>query len=953
MFSKTEIVEIGSITDPINRLGFSVQLIYLKRNGRFPDKSISVTGTLIVEVADELEVNPKLWREYRLSGRSAFRHRQRIKELLKFRSPKGKYKNRYIDWLATNKEPGSSPEETENLLRQRFWSLKTLLPEPNIVFEIVKVATFRQEQLIFSRISNSISDDSKTKIDQLLMNEDTVKIADLKQDPGRVSLESLKVESRKLEALTSIGIDDSTFDGVPRHYIKKLKMRIASESLHEVKRHPASTKYALFAAFAYIRSHEITDDMVDLLVHIVHKIGIRAENKVTRELVNGIKKTRNKEGIFRDVLEASLENPDGRVDEVIFPIAGGEKAIRNIVNELKSSGPVYKSQVHSVMRSSYVRHYRQMVPLILKCLIFHSNNSQHKPVIKGIELINQYRGSAKQFFPNEEDVPLQGVVKRDWMALVIQNGSVNRATYELALLAALRNRLKCKEIWVERAFKYGNPDHDLPQDFDNNRRQYFEKLGVERSSRKFVKGLQETMRESLKMLNSNINTNSKVKILSKKGGWISISPFEAQPEPENIHDIKKSVISKWPMTSLLDMLKETELRTGFSKCFQTVGAVEKIGSETLQRRLMLTLFGLGTNMGLKRVCTTTTGENPQDLAYIKRKFITRDNLRNAISEVANSILKVRSESIWGAGTTACASDSKKFGSWDQNLLTEWHIRYRGRGVMIYWHVDKKSLCIYSQLKACSSSEVASMIQGLLSHNTDAEIEKNYVDSHGQSEVAFGFCHLLGFQLMPRLKAINTQKLSLAGTGEAPNYPELEKILTKPIRWDRIENQYDEMVKHIAALKLGYADAETILKRFTRNNLKHPTYLAFKELGKAIKTIFLCNYLAMEELRREVNEGLTVVENWNSTNSFVFFGKNSEISTNNLVDQEVSVLALHLLQISMVYVNTMMIQEVIEEQKWLDRMTPEDFRAISPLIYGHVNPYGSFNLDMKERLNLAS
>jgi TnpA family transposase len=33
-------------------------------------------------------------------------------------------------------------------------------------------------------------------------------------------------------------------------------------------------------------------------------------------------------------------------------------------------------------------------------------------------------------------------------------------------------------------------------------------------------------------------------------------------------------------------------------------------------------------------------------------------------------------------------------------MTEWHKRYRGPGVMIYWHVGKKSLCVYSQLKSC-------------------------------------------------------------------------------------------------------------------------------------------------------------------------------------------------------------------------------------------------------------
>ena len=68
-------------------------------------------------------------------------------------------------------------------------------------------------------------------------------------------------------------------------------------------------------------------------------------------------------------------------------------------------------------------------------------------------------------------------------------------------------------------------------------------------------------------------------------------------------------------------------------------------------------------------------------------------------------------------------------------------------VMIYWHVERRSACIYSQLKSCSSSEVAAMIEGLLRHCTDTEIEANYVDSHGASVVGFAFCELLGFRLL--------------------------------------------------------------------------------------------------------------------------------------------------------------------------------------------------------------
>ena len=67
---------------------------------------------------------------------------------------------------------------------------------------------------------------------------------------------------------------------------------------------------------------------------------------------------------------------------------------------------------------------------------------------------------------------------------------------------------------------------------------------------------------------------------------------------------------------------------------------------------------------------------------------------------------------------------------------------------------------------------------------------------------------------------------------------------------------------VRVLLLGsFAETEAILKRFTRSNLTHPNYRALAELGKVVKTIFLCQYLHSESLRREVNEGLNVVESW--------------------------------------------------------------------------------------------
>jgi TnpA family transposase len=188
---------------------------------------------------------------------------------------------------------------------------------------------------------------------------------------------------------------------------------------------------------------------------------------------------------------------------------------------------------------------------------------------------------------------------------------------------------------------------------------------------------------------------------------------------------------------------------------------------------------------------------------------------------------------------------------------------------------------------------------------------------------------------------------------------LRPVLTRAIDWGLIRREYDRMVRYAAALKSGTADAESILRRFSRGapgdrgSPMHPTYRGLAELGKAVKTVFLCRYLNAESLRREIHEGLNTIERWNAANSFVFFGKGGEVSTNRLEDQETSVPSLHLLQACMVYVNTLMIQSVLSEPAWTSRMTPRDLSALTPLVFHHINPYGAFKLDMEARIPIET
>ena len=228
-------------------------------------------------------------------------------------------------------------------------------------------------------------------------------------------------------------------------------------------------------------------------------------------------------------------------------------------------------------------------------------------------------------------------------------------------------------------------------------------------------------------------------------------------------------------------------------------------------------------------------------------------------------------------------------------------------------------------------------------------QKTYVDTHGQSTIGFGFSYLLDLDLLARLKNIKKQKLFYSHPKDRGNYNNLTPILKSAINWELIKKYYNEVVRYVAALKIGTVEPEIMFKILSSNNNNHPVYKALTEIGNAVKTIFLCRYLMSEELRIEIHEALNVVENLNSIMGFIFYGKLGEISTNNKEDQELAIVCLNLLQVSMVYINTLMIQEVLSEPLWQNKLTKEDKRALTPLIHSHINPYGLFPLDLEKRI----
>jgi TnpA family transposase len=177
-----------------------------------------------------------------------------------------------------------------------------------------------------------------------------------------------------------------------------------------------------------------------------------------------------------------------------------------------------------------------------------------------------------------------------------------------------------------------------------------------------------------------------------------------------------------------------------------------------------------------------------------------------------------------------------------------------------------------------------------------------VDTHGESEIGFGITRLLGFDLLPRIKQINKVRLYRPATGQPDAYPQLTPTLPRPIRWDLVEQNYDQMIKYATAIRQGTGSTEAILRRFTRS-ASHATYQAMLEVGRAQRTIFVARYLRSRELQREITEGLNVVEAFNGANSVIYYGKGGEIASNRHDEQEMTVLCPRILQAALVYVKT--------------------------------------------------
>ncbi len=142
-------------------------------------------------------------------------------------------------------------------------------------------------------------------------------------------------------------------------------------------------------------------------------------------------------------------------------------------------------------------------------------------------------------------------------------------------------------------------------------------------------------------------------------------------------------------------------------------------------------------------------------------------------------------------------------------------------------------------------EAVHIIEGLLKNTSEVKPTTVHVDTQGQSQPVFGLAHLLGFDLMPRIR--NWKGMTFYRPSKTTEYAHIDALFGEvgkhPIDFDLIESQFRHLMRVAVSVREGAISSSTLLKRLRSGSKKNATYAAFRGVGRVIRTVRLLRYLS--------------------------------------------------------------------------------------------------------------
>lgn len=449
----------------------------------------------------------------------------------------------------------------------------------------------------------------------------------------------------------------------------------------------------------------------------------------------------------------------------------------------------------------------------------------------------------------------------------------------------------------------------------------------------------ESLDSRLKWVSKNIDKLDGITIENSK---IHIDKLEKSTPPEATI-LSKKLYKLIPRIKLPDLLLEVSKWTEFDKNF-IHASNGQIAKEKEKNILMAALMAMGTNIGLSKMADSTPGISYKQMANVAQWRLYDDVMKKAQSTLVNYHNKLFLAAFWGDGSTS-SSDGMRVQVGVSSLYADANPHYgTGKGTTMYRFVSDQFSTFYTKVINTNARDAVHVIDGLLYHETDLNIEEHYTDTAGYTDQVFGLSHLLGFRFAPRIRSISDIKLY--STKKANEYPKIESILNGQIKLKIIKENFDDVLRMAHSIREGNVTSSLIMEKIGSYSRQNAIATALREMGRIEKTIFILDYITNESLRKRIQKGLNKGEAMNGFVRAIFFGKRGEFRERELQDQLQRASALNILINAISIWNTTYLKKAIDHLKQSETFDESLLKHISPLGWEHINLLGEYNFDTK-------
>ncbi|MFD7065395.1 Tn3 family transposase [Streptomyces sp. NPDC059906] len=416
-------------------------------------------------------------------------------------------------------------------------------------------------------------------------------------------------------------------------------------------------------------------------------------------------------------------------------------------------------------------------------------------------------------------------------------------------------------------------------------------------------------------------------------GIPSLKAHRAEGQRPSAKRLEEEIKARMPERSLMGILVRTAYWVEWWRPFGPACGNEPKLADPFGR-YVITTFVKGTNMCPYEAARHIPRVSGHELAYTANRRFSLVLLNETIADLVNAHARLDISQAWGDGTAVA-----------DNLLTETSVQYgKPGGIASTTSRTPTSRCSRTSSRAGCGRRVY-IIEGLLKSTPEVKPTTVHADTQSQSQPVFALAHLLGFDLMPRIR--NWKGMAFNRPSKTTEYVHIDALFGEPGKnstdFDLNESQFRDLMRVAVFVREGAISSSTLLKRLRSGSKKNATYAAFREVGRVIRTVQLLRYLSDAPLRRRVTAATNKVESFNRFSQWIGFGNRGVIAGNDPVEQEKAMKFNALLTNAVIFHNALGIAEIVRqllEEGWT--IDPEELAHISPYLTEHINRFGEYS-----------